>query len=41
MIPLGDKELGLRGYVKAGYKTPDPSEGHMNCYVIVLSQNDV
>ena len=31
----------LYGYVKAGYKIPDPSEGHMHCDVIVLDRNDV
>ena len=32
--------LMLLGYVKTGYKTPDPREGYMHCDVIVLGRND-
>ena len=31
----------MRGYVKAGYKSLDPSEGNMHCDVIVLGWNDL
>ena len=30
-----------RGYYKADYKIPDPSERHMHCNVIVMGRNDV
>ena len=39
-LPGQNNRKLLHGYVKAGYKILDPSEGHMLCDVIVLGWND-